>query len=172
MFTTAVCVSVLVTQSCLTLCNSMGCSLPGSSVHGISQAWILDRVAISFSRESSQPRDQTRISCIAGKFLTAEPQGKTAVARVFVCWLAYASPALILQSVCDAAYEHWCLCSVLLLFHSYSVFQPGFFSVIPISAHPSGEADWSVLLNHLKQWGFHHLLKWSVYELRYSLKFK
>ena len=63
----------------------MDCSPPGSSVHGVSQARILDRVAISFSRESSQPRDQTRISCIAGKFLTAEPQGKTAVARVFVC---------------------------------------------------------------------------------------
>ena len=151
----------------------MGCSLPGSSVHGISQACILDQVAISFFRESSQPRDQTCISRIAGKFFTAEPQGKTAVARVFVCLLAYALPTLTLQSVCHAVYEHWGLCSILLLlFHSYSVFQPGFLRVIPVSAHPSGEADSSVLLKHLKQWGFYHLLRWSVYELRYSLKFR
>ena len=47
----------LVTQSCLTLCNSMDCSLPGSSVHGILQARLLEWVAISFSRGSSQPRD-------------------------------------------------------------------------------------------------------------------
>ena len=63
----------LVSQSCLTLCNSLDCSLPGSSAHGILQARILERVAISFSRESSQPRDQTRISCvsrIAGRFFT------------------------------------------------------------------------------------------------------
>ena len=40
----------LVTKSCLTLCDSMGCSLPGSSVHGISQAKILEWVAVSFSR--------------------------------------------------------------------------------------------------------------------------
>ena len=46
-------VKVLVTQSCPTLCNSMDCSPAGSSVHGILQARILDRVANSFSRESS-----------------------------------------------------------------------------------------------------------------------
>ena len=44
-----------VTQSCLTLCDAMDCSLPGSSVHEISQARILEWVAISFSRESSRP---------------------------------------------------------------------------------------------------------------------
>ena len=46
-----------VTQSCLTLCNPMDCSLPRSSVHGIFQARVLEWVAISFSRGSSQPRD-------------------------------------------------------------------------------------------------------------------
>ena len=50
-------------QSCLTLCNSMDNSLPGSSVHGILLARILGWVAIS-SRGSSLPRDQTRVSCI------------------------------------------------------------------------------------------------------------
>ena len=50
-------VKVLVTQSCLTLCDLMDCSPPGSSVHGILQARILEWVAISFSRGLSQPRD-------------------------------------------------------------------------------------------------------------------
>ena len=53
---------VLVTQSCLTLCNSTNCSLPGSSVHGILQARVVDWVAIPFSRGSSLPRDQTQVS--------------------------------------------------------------------------------------------------------------
>ena len=48
----------------------MDCIPPISSVHGISQARILEWVAISFSRGSSQSRDQTRISCIAGRFFT------------------------------------------------------------------------------------------------------
>ena len=50
------------TQSCLTLCDPMDCSPPGSSVHEISQTRILEWVPISFSRGSSWPRDQTRIS--------------------------------------------------------------------------------------------------------------
>ena len=56
-----------VAQSCPTLCDPMDCSLPGSSIHGILQARILEWVAISFSRGSSQPRDQTRVSLIAGR---------------------------------------------------------------------------------------------------------
>ena len=56
-----------VTRSCPTLCDPVDCSLPGSSVHGILQARILEWVAISFSRGSSQPRDRTRVSCIAGR---------------------------------------------------------------------------------------------------------
>ena len=51
-------------------CNPMNWSLPGSSVHGILQARILEWVAISFSRWSSWPRNQTQVSCIAGRFLT------------------------------------------------------------------------------------------------------
>ena len=56
--------SHLVAQSCLTLCNPMDYSLPGSSVHGIFQAIVLEWIAISFSRGSSQPRDRTRASRI------------------------------------------------------------------------------------------------------------
>ena len=61
-------VLVLAAQSCPTLCNPMDCSPPGSSVHEIFQARILEWVAISFSRESSHPRDRTRVSCTAGRF--------------------------------------------------------------------------------------------------------
>ena len=63
-------VDVLVAQSCLTLCDPMDYSLPGSSVHGILQAKILEWVAISFSRWSSWPRDPHHISCITGRFFT------------------------------------------------------------------------------------------------------
>ena len=56
-----------VALSCLTLSDHMDWSLPGSSVHGIFQARVLEWGAIAFSRESSQPRDQTRVSCISGR---------------------------------------------------------------------------------------------------------
>ena len=52
----------------LTLCDPMDCSLPGSSLHGILQARILEWVAISFSRGSSQPMDQTQVSTVDGFF--------------------------------------------------------------------------------------------------------
>ena len=61
---------VLVSQLCLTLCDPMDRSPPGSSVHGILQARILEWVAISFSGTSSQPRDRTWVSCIASRFFT------------------------------------------------------------------------------------------------------
>ena len=54
-------VKVKVTQSCLTLCNPMDCSLPGSSVHGIFQTRILEWATVPFSRGSSQPRDWTQV---------------------------------------------------------------------------------------------------------------
>ena len=64
---------VKVPESCLALCDPMVCSLPGSSVHGILQARILKWVAISFSRESSWPRDWIQVSCITGGFYTIWP---------------------------------------------------------------------------------------------------
>ena len=59
-----------ITQSCPTLFDPMDCNLPGSSDHGISQARILEWVAVPFSRGSYQPRDQTQVSLIAGRFFT------------------------------------------------------------------------------------------------------
>ena len=76
----------LVTKPCLTLCDLMDCSPPGSSVYGISQARILEWVAISFSRRSSWPRDRTHISCLAGCFFTTVPPGKTIFLRLTVVY--------------------------------------------------------------------------------------
>ena len=64
-----------VIQLCLTLCDLVDCSPPVSSVHRISQAKILEQVAISFFKESFQPKDQTHISCITSRFFTTEPPG-------------------------------------------------------------------------------------------------
>ena len=61
---------VLLAHSCLPLCNPMDCSPPGSSVHGIFQARILEWAAIPFSRGSSRPRDQTKVSWTASRFFT------------------------------------------------------------------------------------------------------
>ena len=69
-------VCVLVTQSCPALPDPTDCSLPGSSVHGILQARILEWVAIPFSRGSSQPRNPAQVSCIAGDSLLSEPPWK------------------------------------------------------------------------------------------------
>ena len=69
------CVCILVTQSCAALCDLMDCSPPGSSVHGILQARILERVAIPFSRGSSQPGDPSWVFRIAGRFSTTEHLG-------------------------------------------------------------------------------------------------
>ena len=63
-------------RSSLTLCDPMECSLPGSSVLGIFQVRVLEWVAISSSRGSSQSRDWTCISCIADRFFTTEALGK------------------------------------------------------------------------------------------------
>ena len=56
--------------SCTTLCDPMDCSLPGSSVHGIFQARVLEWVAISFSRGSSRFRNRTQVSHIVGRCFT------------------------------------------------------------------------------------------------------
>ena len=57
-------------QSCLTLCDTVDCNPPGSSVHGILRAGILEWAAFSFSRGSSQPRDGAQVSRVAGRCFT------------------------------------------------------------------------------------------------------
>ena len=69
-------VSVLLCELCPTLCNPMDCSPPASSIHVILLARILEWVAIPFSRWSSWLRDQTLVSCIAGRVSTIWGTGK------------------------------------------------------------------------------------------------
>ena len=86
-------------QSCPALCDPMDCSLPGSPVHGISPARVLESVAMPSSRASSWPRDQTHISCIsciAGGF--------------FTCWANWGNP-----SMCVCIYVCVCVCVCVLL---------------------------------------------------------
>ena len=77
----------LVTHSCPTLCDPVDCSPPGSSVHWIPQAGILEGIAFPFSRGSSPPRDQTRVSCIGRRFLYhLSHQGSPLVRRQMSNW--------------------------------------------------------------------------------------
>ena len=71
----------LVAQSCPSLCNTMDCSPPGSSVREIFQARILERIAISFSRASSRPRNWTCVLCIGRQSLYHQRHMLLAAAR-------------------------------------------------------------------------------------------
>ena len=64
--------------------DPMDCRLPGSSVHGIFQARVLEQVAISSSRRSSQPRDWTRVSCIVGRHFTIWATREVQISRGFL----------------------------------------------------------------------------------------
>ena len=68
------------------LCDPMDCSPPGSSVHGILQARILEWAAILFSRGSSQPRDQTWVSSIAGRFFTIWATWDAGYSKPWLWW--------------------------------------------------------------------------------------
>ena len=105
-FFTACC---LIAKSCLTLFDLMDHSPSGSSVHGISQARILKWVAISFSRGSSQPRDQIQVSCIANSS-PSEPPGKS-----------FPLETLTTQKLKDLLLLGWLNCW-LQLFLIYAVF--------------------------------------------------
>ena len=87
---------MLITQSCLTLCNSMDCSPPGSSVLGVLQARIPEWVAIPFSKGSYWPRDWTWVSWIVGRFL------------YHLAWRSYLISQLSKHSLLVNAYFlHW-----------------------------------------------------------------
>ena len=78
-------------QSYLTLCDPVDCCPPASSAHRIFQARVLEWVAISYSRGSSQPKDQTQISCIGRRFL---PLGKPqCISLLFLTMSFYISPS-------------------------------------------------------------------------------
>ena len=84
-----------VAQSCPTLCDPMDCSLPGSSVHGIFQAIVLEWIAISFSRGSSRPRDRTQVSCIIGTHFTVWSTSATLLFSILFLMLYLALGSLL-----------------------------------------------------------------------------
>ena len=88
----------LIAKSWSTLSQSHGLySLSGSSVHGISQARILEWGAFSFPRESSQPTDWTYVCCIAGGFFATKPPGKPlACGHAQITWHFWASKIILI----------------------------------------------------------------------------
>ena len=109
-------VKVLVAQLCPTLCDPMDCSLPGSSVHGILQARILEWVAIPFFRGSSQPRDWTQVSCIAGGFFTI--WATRVLSHSAVSLLKFLGFFASMKNTVIGIFVHVSLCIVLLLWES------------------------------------------------------
>ena len=113
---------VAVAQLCPTLCNSMDCSLSGSSVHGIFQARVLEWIAISFCRGSFWPRDQTWISHTTADPLpsqsslfpfsrvSSQPRNQTGVSCIaggfFTNWaIREASPLLVIYTKVPCVYN-------------------------------------------------------------------
>ena len=118
---------MLVTQSCPTFCNTKDCNPPGSSVRGTLQIRILEWVAYSFSREFSQPKNQTGVSCIAGRFSTAT---------------SWATRELCLNSSSSVTSTiHTCLSKLFPPVHCVFFKASGWFSLghITICSHISGE---------------------------------
>ena len=102
---------VLATQSCMTLCNSMDCSPPVSSVHGILQASILEWVVIPFSRRSSWHKDQTQVFCTAGRFFTVWTIREAHLTAYLHLISSFLEISLNLLSVtCSSFYSVWLHC--------------------------------------------------------------
>ena len=80
---------------CPTLCNPFDCILPGSSVPGILQAWILEWFAIPFSRGSSQPRDWTHVSYTAGRSYTIWVTREAYSACILYFWKSYRTSLVV-----------------------------------------------------------------------------
>ena len=123
----------------------MGCSLPGSSVHGIFQAIVLEWITLSFSRGSSQPRDRIRVSRIVNRhfavWATREvPVQNTVMSCLDFCnhltgWLTFLQytsiPNILSDLVCVCAHTRTCSCSVV----SDSLWPYGLYSQPGFSVH-------------------------------------
>ena len=111
------CVCVFVAQLCLTLCDPMECFLPGSSVHGIIQARILEWVAIPLSRGSSRPRDWTQVYCIAGGFFSLSHQGSPLLCMcVCVCVCVMCVCMYVCMYVCVYIYIYMYTSHLFLIY--------------------------------------------------------
>ena len=106
-----VCLCVFIAQLCPTLCNPVDYSPPGSSVHGSLQARILEWIVISYSRGSSQPRDQTWVSCIAGGFFTIWAPG-----RPMLCYMSTQNLQRLTEGISSwhLYYYNWSLNNMFL----------------------------------------------------------
>ena len=130
---------VLVTKSCLTLCDPRGCILPGSSVHGILQARILEWVAISFSRGSSWLRNWMWVSHVAGRF--------------FAIWAIREAPGLMRNCNCSAS-------TTCLSAPKYT----SFLHYYHYASFPPARQQCGITLTYQcsnKLWIFHDILKFS-----------
>ena len=119
----------------------MDCSPPGFSVHGVLQARLLEWVAISFSRGSSQPRDWTWVPCMQVDSLPSKPPGKPkCLTRVsyfpysFIFWFSITQPNI----------ENYPYCCFLLLIIFYIVYHLHFAFWVPRNAHLQGRAPVSI----------------------------
>ena len=150
----------LFAQSCLNLCDPMDCSPPGFSVHGILQARILEWGAMPSSRGSSQPRDWTHVSHVAGGFFTI---WATREAQEY--WSGYSnpspedlpdpgiepgSPALQANSLSAELQQERPIISIASFYFSY---WKGYFITLSIR---------QTLANTLYAWSF-YLHKWLSY---------
>ena len=115
------CCSCLVAKWCPALLDSMNCSLPGFSVHGILQARILEWVAIPFSRGIFSTRDRTWVSRIASRFFNKWGQ--------HISWEQLSSPHSDLLLFSDTDCHHGILLCVFIVSSLKKVFQ-GCFSLL------------------------------------------
>ena len=102
------CYSCLVTQLCPTLCHPVDHSPPGSSIHGISQERTLEWAVISFFRGSSQPKDQTCISCIGRQVLYHRTSREAKIFTIWssrknFCWSLFCSIIVVIVKVLDSS---------------------------------------------------------------------
>ena len=94
-----------VKKACPILCNLIDCSLPGSTVHGIFQTRILERIAISFSRKSSWPRDWSRVSRIIGRQFTIWATREVPKENINLGWKTHFD--LFFQDSLDSCGVNW-----------------------------------------------------------------
>ena len=144
-----------VAQSCLTLCNPMNCSLPGSSVHGIFRARILEWVAISFSRGSSQPRDRTLVFHIVGRRFTIWATKEAPRVKWRKSYLSHKFMVRIEQNIywpnIKAAYKMSkynmrIILNDFILLPLGSMLDPGIFKYFQsLDAHITPQILWSIL---------------------------
>ena len=119
-------------QSRPTLCDPMDCSPPGTSIHGIFQARVLEWVAISFSRGCCWPRDQTRVSRIAGRHfiiwatreaLDATLSGINLFFRNFVAYRNATEFCICLYCILQLYWIHWSSISLLVESLKFSLYK-------------------------------------------------